>query len=201
MRRQPLYFFPIFMDVILPTDVDRVILLDADFYFQTDTKHLFEHFDNFKRTNIFGLARVQQPVYRRQFKRYRNSNPGTKVGDPPPDGITGYNGGLVMIDVKRMRSSKVYKKLLRDNAVKKYSAKYKFKGCRAEQDFFLLLDIEHHELFYVLPCSWNRQMCYFPSGFSSDIYKLYNDCSLPIHAYHGNCNAQMPNEKLYDSNT
>ena len=197
MNRKPLYFFPIFMDVILPTDVDRVILLDADFYFQTDIKHLFEHFDNFNSSSIFGLARVQLPVYRKGFTRYRHSHPGTKVGDPSPDGTTGYNGGLIMIHLKRMRNSHLYKQLLRDNAVKTYAEKYQFRGSRAEQDFFVLLDIEHHNLFYILPCSWNRQLCHDNKKdmVGTDLFKLYHTCPEPIHAYHGNCRSKMPYEK------
>ena len=35
--------------------------------------------------------------------------------------------------------------------MKQYGVKYQFQGTRAEQDFFVLLDAEHHdELFYVV---------------------------------------------------
>ena len=32
-----------------------------------------------------------QPVYRHTFSQYRSKNPGTKVGGPQPDGLTGFN--------------------------------------------------------------------------------------------------------------
>lgn len=181
------------MDRILSEDVTRVILLDADFFFNTDIKQLFDQFDNFKETTIFGLALVQQPTYRLGFKRYREEHPGTKIGDPPPDGVTGYNGGLSMLHLTNMRRSKLYKRILLNNAVKEYAEKYQFRGTRAEQDFFVLLDAEHHdELFYVVPCQWNRQLCHFDAGFNTIVYNSYHQCSKPIYAYHGNCHSKMP---------
>lgn len=117
--REALFYLPIFMDLILPEDVTRVILLDADFFFYNDVKQLFDHFDNFKNTTIFGLALVQEPVYRRDFENYREEHPGTKIGDPPPDGMTGYSGGLTMIHLANMRRSEPYKKILFYNEIKK----------------------------------------------------------------------------------
>ena len=179
------------MDRILPEDVTRAILMDADFFFYTDIKQLFDHFDNFKNTTIFGLAYVQIPTYRVGFQKYRENHPGTKIGDPPPDGVTGYNGGLSMLHLRNMRKSKHYKQILFNNEMKEYSVKYQFRGTRAEQDFFVLLDAEHHdELFYVVPCQWNRQLCI---SFTESVdYEKYRNCPKPIHAYHGNCNAKMP---------
>ena len=75
--------------------------------------------------------------------------------------------------------------------MKQYAVKYQFQGTRAEQDFFVLLDAEHHdELFYVVPCQWNRQLCI--TFTKSDDFKKYRNCPKPIHAYHGNCKAKMP---------
>jgi len=179
------------MDRILPEDVTRVILMDADFFFYTDIKQLFDHFDNFKDSTIFGLAYVQIPTYKVGFKEYRKNHPGTKIGDPPPNGVTGYNGGLSMLHLSNIRKSKHYKQILLNNEMKQYAVKYQFRGTRAEQDFFVLLDVEHHdELFYVVPCQWNRQLCIQYTR--SVDYEKYRDCPEPIHAYHGNCNAKMP---------
>ena len=186
--RMALYYLPIFMDRILPEDVTRVILLDADFFFYSDIKLLFDHFDNFKNTTIFGLAYVQLPTYREVFQKYRKTHPGTKIGDPPPDGVTGYNGGLSMLHLSNMRKSKHYKEILLNNEIRKYGEKYKFRSTRAEQDFLVLLDAEHHnELFYVVPCQWNRQLCKRTSSALE-----YRNCPKPIHAYHGNCHVKMP---------
>lgn len=189
--RESLFYLPIFMDLILPEDVTRVILFDADFFFYTDIKQLFDHFDNFKNTTLFGLALVQEPVYRRDFEKYREEHPGTKIGGPPPDGRTGYSGGLTMIHLDNMRISERYKSILLNNEIKKYAEKYQFQGTRAQQDFFVLLDAEHHEdLFYVAPCQWNRQLY---RGLSREAdFDKYHNCPKPIHAYHGNGLARMP---------
>ena len=183
------------MDRILPENITRVILLDADFFFFTDIKKLFDQFENFKDTTIFGLALVQNPTYRIGFAKYREAHPGTKIGDPPPDGVTGYNAGLSMIHLTNMRRSKLYKQILLNNEMKNYAEKYQFRGDRAEQDFFVLLDAEHHDkLFYVVPCQWNRQLCRphrIPMTKEVD-FDLYRICAKPMHAYHGNCDAKMP---------
>ena len=183
------------MDRILPKDVTRVILLDADFFFFTDIKQLFDQFDNFNDTTIFGLALVQNPIYRIGIAKYRKEHPGTKIGDPPPDGVTGYNGGLSMLHLSNMRRSTLYKKILFKKEMKSYAEKYQFRGTRAEQDFFVLLDAEHHEeLFYAVPCQWNRQFCRPKNtAIRNQVdYDLYHSCIKPFHAYHGNCKVDIP---------
>lgn len=188
---EALFYLPIFMNLILPEDVTRVIFLDVDFFFYTDIKELFDHFDNFKNTTLFGLALVQEPIYRRDFEKYREEHPGTKMGDPPPNGRTGYSGGLTMINLDNMRRSERYKNILLYNEIKKYAEKYQFQGTRGQEDFFVLLDAEHHEdLFYVVPCQWNRQLYL---GLSHEVdFDNYHNCPKPIHAYHGNFMTRMP---------
>ena len=137
-KRKALYYLPVFMDRILPEDVTRVILMDADNFFYSDIKL-------FKNTTIFGLAYVQIPTYRDGFKKYRKNHPGTKIGDPPPDGVRGYSGGLSMLHLSNMRKSNHYKQILLNNEMKQYAVKYQFQGTRAEQDFFALLDSEHRD--------------------------------------------------------
>ena len=44
------------MDCISPEVVMRVILLDADFFFNTDIKQLFDHFDNFNEKKKLSLV-------------------------------------------------------------------------------------------------------------------------------------------------
>jgi len=178
------------MDYILPEDVTRVILLDADFFFNTDIKQLFDHFDNFNVNTLFGMAYVQQPNYKAHFENYIKEHPGTKVGAPPPDGVRGYNGGLTMLHLSNMRRSELYKQILLDNDMKRYAAKYQFRGNLGEQDFFVLLDLEHHEMFYVVPCQWNRQLAHHYD--TEDNFEAYHYCPKPHHAYHGNSNSIMP---------
>ena len=173
----------------------RVISLDSDLFFQTDIKQLFAMFDNFKPYTIFGLAREQQPVYRHILHMYRNRNPGTKVGEPPPYGMTGFNSGVMLINLKHMRNSKKYNQLLDKNVVKEIANKYTFQGHLGDQDFYTLLNLDYPELFQVLPCSWNRQLCtWWRDNGYAEVFDLYYNCPEPIHVYHGNCGTKMPNE-------
>lgn len=173
----------------------RVISLDSDLFFKTDIKQLFAIFDNFKATTIFGLAREQQPVYRHILHMFRDKNPGTKVGEPPPDGITGFNSGVILINLRNMRESRIYNLLLHNNVVKEIADKYTFHGHLGDQDFYSLLNLEYPALFHILPCSWNRQLCkWWRDHGYAQVFDSYYNCSEPIHVYHGNCGTKLPNE-------
>jgi hypothetical protein len=47
--------------------------------------------------------------------------------------------------------------------------------------------------FYILPCSWNRQLCIWwkDKGYES-VFDLYFKCEGHINIYHGNCNTEIP---------
>lgn len=191
----PLFFVSTAIHHVLPKNMMRIISLDSDLFFKTDIKQLFAMFDDFKATTIFGLAREQQPVYRHILHMYRDRNPGTKVGEPPPHGITGFNSGVLMINLHNMRESKTYNHLLNNNVVKRIANKYTFQGHLGDQDFYTLLNLAYTDLFHVLPCSWNRQLCtWWRDNGYAEVFNSYFNCSEPIHVYHGNCGTKMPNE-------
>lgn len=191
----PLFFVSTAIHHVLPQNMMRIICLDSDLFFRADIRELFAEFDVFKSSTIFGLAREQQPVYRHVFHMFRDRNPGTKVGGPPPDGLTGFNSGIILINLHNMRGSKLYKKLLHGSAVKEIANKYTFQGHLGDQDFYSLLCLDYPELFHVLPCSWNRQLCtWWRDHGYGEVFESYYNCSDPIHVYHGNCGTNMPNE-------
>ena len=171
-------------------------MLDVDIKFASDIKHLWAQFDNFKDTNIIGIARDGQPVYRHVFWQYRNENPGTRVGNPPPNGLTGFYSGVLLLDLERMRQSELYHSLITAESVDKLTKKFHFKGHLGDQDFFSLLSMEHEELFYVLPCNWNRQLCQWwrQHGYA-DVFDQYYKCDGHIHIWHGNCNTPIPTDE------
>lgn len=178
---------------VLPSNVKQIVILDTDLKFMSDIKLLFDFFNDFADENVMGIAHEQQPVYRHLFSLYRSQNKGTIVGDPPPNGLTGFNSGVMLIDIERMRKSKLYKEVLTTEFIDKYSNKYHFKGHLGDQDFFSLVSMERNELFYILPCSWNKQLCIWwkDKGYK-DVFDLYFNCPEPIHVYHGNCNTNIP---------
>ncbi|MEE6507460.1 hypothetical protein FKM82_023549 [Ascaphus truei] len=132
---------------------------------------------------------------RHTFWQYRRENPNSKVGDPPPDGFPGFNSGVMLLNLEAMRQSKLYNQLLEPNAVRQLTEKYHFKGHLGDQDFFSMIGMEHPELFYVLDCGWNRQLCtWWKDHGYSDVFDLYYKCEGHIKIIHGNCNTPIPEE-------
>ena len=120
---------------------------------------------------------------------------GTRVGEPPPDGLTGFNSGVLLLDLDRMRKSELYNSLITADRVKSLTGKFHFKGHLGDQDFFTLLIMEYEELFHVLPCEWNRQLCrWWEKHGYADIFHLYFNCDASVKIYHGNCNTPIPED-------
>ncbi|KAK3740952.1 hypothetical protein QZH41_017790 [Actinostola sp. cb2023] len=189
----PIFFMSTALHKVFPKKLKQVIMLDVDLRFVSDIKPLFNMFNNFKDTNIMGLAREQSPVYRHIFYKYRMAHKDTLIGDPPPNGIPGFNSGVVLFNLENMRKSSVYNHILEGQPIKSLSEKYDFRGHLGDQDFFTLLSAEFPELFYIVPCSWNRQLCQWwrENGYA-DVFDLYYNCSEPVHVYHGNCRTPIP---------
>ena len=187
-----LFFLSIVLHRIFP-ELKRVIMLDIDLKFNADIKNLYEEFNKFSSTNIIGIARENQPIYRHAFHVYRNGHTDTRVGDPPPHGLTGFNSGVLLIDVQKMNHSRPYNAAISKEYLDTLTKKYSFKGHLGDQDFFTLLSLEHEELFYVLPCTWNRQLCtwWHDNGYKS-VFQEYYTCEGHINIYHGNCNTEIP---------
>lgn len=163
------------------------------FRFMSDIKELFDMFNNFKGSNIMGIAREQSPVYRHILWKHRGAHKGTLVGDPPPNGITGFNSGVVLFNLENMRKSSLYNHILQGEEIKRLTEKYSFRGHLGDQDFFTLLSFEYPGMFYTIPCSWNRQLCtYWKDNGYADVWDQYFNCTGPIHVYHGNCRTPIP---------
>lgn len=152
-------------------------------------------FDNFNKSQMVGIAHEQSPVYRHILYQYRDMHKDTLVGDPPPKGQPGFNSGVVLFDLEKMRNSFIYNRILLGRDIKHLSSKYNFRGHLGDQDFFTLLSFDYPELFYTLPCSWNRQLCtYWKDNGYAEVWEKYFNCTGPIHVYHGNCRTKIPND-------
>ena len=126
----------------------------------------------------------------------RAKNDKTLIGDPPPNGLTGFNSGTILLDLKAMRDSVVYNRYI-DNIqyLKKLIQKYNFKGHLGDQDFFTLLSFDHMDLFYTLPCQWNRQLCqWWKNDGYKNVFDSYFNCTPPYHILHGNCDSPIPSQ-------
>jgi xylosyl alpha-1,3-xylosyltransferase len=189
---QTVFFLSVVMHRILPFH-NRVLYVDVDVVFQTDIGILFGQFSNFSGDNLIGLANEQQPVYRHVLQSYRKSHPKTTFGSAPPIGQPGFNSGVVMFDLGRMRGHKPYLAALTAESIANLTEKYSFQGHLGDQDLYTLLSFEHPEWFYVIPCEWNRQLCvWWKNNGYADVFKAYHACSKTPLIYHGNCNTKIP---------
>uniref|UniRef100_A0A803W4F9 Xyloside xylosyltransferase 1 n=1 Tax=Ficedula albicollis TaxID=59894 RepID=A0A803W4F9_FICAL len=190
-----IFFLSVAMHRIMPKEITRIIQVDLDLKYKSNIRDLFDEFDNFPEGAVIGIAREMQPVYRHTFWQYRRENPQTKVGEPPPDGLPGFNSGVLLLNLEAMRQSKLYNQLLEPTMVQKLTEKYHFKGHLGDQDFFTMVGMEHPELFHVLDCTWNRQLCtWWRDHGYGDVFDQYFQCEGEVRIYHGNCNTPIPED-------
>nr|CAD7573940.1 unnamed protein product [Timema californicum] len=177
-------------------DQNCVAMFDVDTKLRADVGQLFQEFDSFEESTLFGLAPELTPVYRHVLYVYRSKHKGTKFGEPiSKGGFPGVNSGVMLLRLDRMRESVTYNQLLKSAMVEKLASKYQFKGHLGDQDFYTLLGMEHPELIHVLPCTWNRQLCtWWRDHGYQDVFKDFFRCQGPVRLYHGNCNTPIPSD-------
>ncbi|XP_037625161.1 xyloside xylosyltransferase 1 [Sebastes umbrosus] len=190
-----IFFLSVAMHHIMPDSLTRIVQLDLDLKYRTNIRDLFQEFDQFPPGAVIGIAREMQPVYRHTFWQYRKENPQTRVGDPPPEGLPGFNSGVMLLDLGAMRDSAIYNQLLQPSNVAKLADQYRFRGHLGDQDFFTMIGMEHPELFYSLACGWNRQLCtWWRDHGYGDVFQMYYRCDGLVYIYHGNCNSPIPDD-------
>ncbi|XP_071377759.1 xyloside xylosyltransferase 1 [Centroberyx affinis] len=190
-----IFFLSVAMHHIMPESLTRIVQLDLDLKYRTNIRDLFQEFDRFPPGAVIGISREMQPVYRHTFWQYRKENTQSKVGEPPPDGLPGFNSGVMLLDLGAMRASALYNQLLEPGNVAKLADQYRFRGHLGDQDFFTMIGMEHPELFYALACGWNRQLCtWWREHGYGDVFQLYYRCDGPVYIYHGNCNTPIPDD-------
>ncbi|XP_078206677.1 xyloside xylosyltransferase 1 isoform X1 [Callithrix jacchus] len=132
---------------------------------------------------------------RHTFWQFRHENPQTRVGGPPPEGLPGFNSGVMLLNLEAMRQSLLYSRLLEPAQVQQLADKYHFRGHLGDQDFFTMIGMEHPKLFHVLDCTWNRQLCtWWRDHGYSDVFEAYFQCEGHVKIYHGNCNTPIPED-------
>jgi len=192
---QALFYASIHLPDLLPSGVDQLIFIDIDTDFRDDIDKLSRHFDQFDSQQLMGLAPELSPVYRHILYLYRNKHKMTLLGEPKGRGFPGFNSGIVLMKLNKLRQSELFKSLMTNStSLQQLVSKYSFKGHLGDQDFYTLVGLEHPELFYILPCNWNRQLCqWWKSKGYDDVFEQFYECKGVISLYHGNCNSQIPN--------
>lgn len=180
-------------------DLERIIFIDLDLEFKEDVAMLYRHFDCFAAENLIGIGFDLQPQYRLDFQAYIDANPGTDVGMPRP-GRQGFNTGVMLMDLAAMRSSRLYNDLLTYHKLAPICDKYGFNGSLGHQDFFTLVGMEHPELFFVLDCSWNRQLdTGWANVVNETLFAAYHNCPGKVRIYHANGGARLPDPGSVDA--
>lgn len=129
---------------------------------------------------------------------YRRTNENTTIGSPLPNGFPGFNSGIVLLHLRKMRESKLYNSLLNQDVIKHICQKYQFHGHLGDQDFYTITAIDHRLLYHTLSCGWNRQLCqWWRFHGYSNVFDDYHRCEQPIMLYHGNCNSALPTLTYY----
>lgn len=187
-----IFFLSLGMHRLLPPEIERIVKLDFDVRFEANLYLLFQEFDRFGPQSLIGLGPELQPVYRHVLWKYREEHPETRLGSPRPEGFQGFNAGATLLDLGRLRKSEVFNRALEPQAVAALVEKYHFKGHLGDQDFYTLLALEHEELFYLLDCAWNRQLCTWWKDKYEDVFTAYHQCPGPVRMYHGNCSTPIP---------
>ncbi|KZC08816.1 PREDICTED: xyloside xylosyltransferase 1 [Dufourea novaeangliae] len=191
-----LFFLSLGLHRIAPIEQSVAAMFDADTKFRKDVKELFEEFNSFGGQALFGLAPELTPVYRHVLYLYRNKHPNTSFGEPSKsNGYPGYNSGVVLFNLDRLRNSSIYDRIVKKESVQAMTEKYHFKGHLGDQDFYTLLGMERPELIHTIDCGWNRQLCIWwrDRGYA-DVFGNYSRCDSETKLWHGNCNTPIPDD-------
>ncbi|XP_044268502.1 xyloside xylosyltransferase 1 isoform X1 [Tribolium madens] len=198
-----LFYISLGLYRIAPPSQQTALLLDCDLYFKKDIRLVFEEFDKFKPSALYGLAPELTPVYRHVLQSYKvkkNSTFGEYYHSTAisrnmqhPRGFQGYNSGVVLINLDAIRKSKEYSKIIRNETVQYLTSKYKFRGHLGDQDFYTLMGFEYPDLIQTINCGFNRQLCVWwrEHGYR-DVFDFYFKCQHPTVILHGNCNTKIP---------
>ena len=148
------YIAPIYHKAF--ASLDKIIFLDSkDLEFRSDVKLLEMEFDKMSETALIGIAPDLTPHYRGKLEKYLELHPNSSLGQQGPG--QGYNSGVVLYRLDKMRNSTLYNKYTAPTGVDALMSKYLYEMFLAEQDWLTNLGFTHPQLFYNLPCQFNRQ--------------------------------------------
>lgn len=91
--------------------------------------------------NLIGVGNDLAPHYYHVLRFFRESHPGTLIGDPGR--FQGFNTGVVLFNLDKMRKSELYNSIVENKAgiVDKLAEKYQFKSHLGKQrQFFCFLN-------------------------------------------------------------
>ena len=125
---------------ILPPTVERVVVIDTDMIFNRDIKQLWSFFHEFDQQQLIGVAGEQSTSYTSSNKWLVENH--------------GYNSGVMLMDLKKLRELHWY--MFWKAEVSPNLLRYHSLGL-ADQDVINSVAYEYPDMFYEIPCHWNRQ--------------------------------------------
>lgn len=163
------------LPLILPwqyPSIHRMIFISNHIKFRADIIELYEHFERFESKQVMGLALTQSAKFATAFAVYRHlqsdSTAHKNLGLSPSNGWPGFNTGLIIMDLDKMRQSSLFKRYLDLENQFPLIAKYDFKTLQVLpqlDEWLTLVGVEKPELFFTLPCQWNVQQIMDSDGF------------------------------------
>ncbi|XP_054362820.1 xylosyl- and glucuronyltransferase LARGE1 isoform X4 [Mirounga angustirostris] len=130
----------------LPTNLERVIVLDTDITFATDIAELWAVFHKFKGQQVLGLVENQSDWYLGNL--WKNHRPWPALG-------RGYNTGVILLLLDKLRKMK-WEQMWRLTAERELMGM--LSTSLADQDIFNAVIKQNPFLVYQLPCFWNVQL-------------------------------------------
>ena len=169
------------------TSLDRIIFIDSsDLEFFDDVLLLQEQFEKMDE-ELLGVGLDLSPHYRNIISVLAG-DPQTSLGLPGHS--QGFNTGVVLFQLDRMRQSEVLAHLLQPDKVQSLLDKYGIaRMSLGDQDWLTCLGLDQPQLFYVLPCHFNRQtdIMYLRSGWEKDFDEYHHcDTSERVKVVHRN---------------
>merc|ERR1712007_222045 len=164
-------------------DLQKIILLDNDVFVLQDIAGLWREFDKFTAQQLIGVAYEGQPTYSKlRAHEQQDTLPGHRKFDLS---FPGFNGGVVLLHLDRMRSHNFSASLLNPRLIK-YS-----RPDLGEQSLISALALDPVEMrnFYVLPFAWNYQLCdhwyskHLKEGETLQSLRAYMQSFQALHSY------------------
>uniref|UniRef100_A0A8C4ECE7 Glycosyltransferase-like protein LARGE1 n=1 Tax=Dicentrarchus labrax TaxID=13489 RepID=A0A8C4ECE7_DICLA len=130
----------------LPSDLQRVIVLDTDITFATDIAELWAVFHKFKGQQVLGLVENQSDWYLGNL--WKNHRPWPALG-------RGFNTGVILLLLDRLRKLR-WEQMWRLTAERELMSM--LSTSLADQDIFNAVIKQNPFLVHQLPCFWNVQL-------------------------------------------
>jgi hypothetical protein len=177
------YLHPLYHKIF--PNLDRLVTFDTDTELQSDLGLLYDQFNQFEPSSLLGIGLELTPYYHLALAEYREVHPDTELGQPGRG--QGFNQGVLLLDLERMRASAAYAELLQPAAVDRVMGAYGFYSTLGVQDWLTNLGFARPDLFYILPCQWNAQhgVEHWRPPYE-ETFPQYHTCPGPLHLVHRN---------------